>query len=65
MAQAIENKDLELFNQRFSLAIAGCNACHTKLGFEFLRYQIPQASESGAFLDFTAKTEPKPEKTKQ
>lgn len=65
MVKAIESKDLPLFNRRFSAAIDGCNACHTKLGFEFLRYQVPEASESGAFLDFSAKTEPKSDKQAQ
>lgn len=65
MAQAIQNKDISRFNCRFSLAIEGCNACHTTLGFGFLRYQVPEASGSGAFLDFTAKTEPKSDKSKQ
>ena len=64
LAGSIANKDLEQFNRRFSSAIDGCNSCHEKTGYGFLRYQVPAAGESGAFLDFAAKSEPNAGKPK-
>jgi hypothetical protein len=59
LLNAINQTNLPEFNRRFTVAINGCNECHAKLGRAFLRYQIPQPGESGSFLDFTAKTQPR------
>lgn len=58
LADAVLEKDLGKFNKHFAKAIEGCNACHARLGYGFLHYQIPEAGGTGAFLDFGLKTEP-------
>lgn len=59
LLKAVNQTNLSEFNRRFSFAIKGCNECHSKLGRGFLRYQVPQPGESGTFLDFGAKTQPR------
>jgi hypothetical protein len=64
LAKAIENKDIIRFNRSFSAAVKGCNACHTALGYGFIRYHVPKQSKQ-ELLDFAAKTEPKYEEAKE
>lgn len=58
LAAAVSRKDLTRFNHDFANAISGCNECHAKAGLPYLHYQVPEASGTGAFLDFTLQTEP-------
>jgi hypothetical protein len=58
LAAAVLRKDLPRFNGDFAKAIEGCNDCHAKSGLTFLHYQMPEASGTGAFLDFTLQTDP-------
>ncbi|AZE49127.1 hypothetical protein C4K04_3455 [Pseudomonas chlororaphis] len=56
--QAILNKNTKTFNEKFSEAENACNACHTALGYGFIKFKLPKAPEE-TFLDFTLKTDPK------
>ena len=64
LSEAIEKKDISQFNHRFSAAINGCNACHTALGYGFIRYHVPKQPKQ-ELLDFTLKTEPEYQETKE
>ncbi|WP_024303851.1 hypothetical protein [Pseudogulbenkiania sp. MAI-1] len=57
LAAAIKKKDLSQFNPRFAAAEQGCNACHTALGYGFLRYHVPKRPPP-SWLNFTLKTPP-------
>jgi len=57
LAQAIEKKDLRQFNVRFRAAENGCMACHTALGYSFIRFKLPKQPKQ-EFLDFSLKTDP-------
>lgn len=57
LEKTIEQKDTELFNQRFSGAVSACNACHTALGYGFIHYRVPE-EPAQALLDYTLATEP-------
>jgi hypothetical protein len=54
----IEKKDTRQFNKRYSAAVNGCNACHTALGYGFIRFQAPLKGKAVG-LDYSLKTEPK------
>lgn len=58
LGQAILNKNTKTFNEKFSETEIACNACHTALGYGFIKFKVPKTSEE-AFLDFTLKTDPK------
>ncbi len=58
LGKAIEKKDLVQFRRSFTSAVQACNACHTALGYSFIRYRVPERS-SHEVLDFSLKTEPK------
>lgn len=58
LKKTIEKKDISQFRRSFSAAMDACNACHTALGYGFIRYRIPEQSRQ-EFLDFSLKTEPK------
>lgn len=62
VAKAIEKKDISQFRRSFSAAVDGCNACHTALGYSFIRYRVPKQSNHEV-LDFAVKTEPKYEES--
>jgi hypothetical protein len=64
LGKTIEKKDISQFNLRFSETVNGCNACHTALGYGFIRYHLPKQSTQ-EFLSFTVKTEPKYEEGKE
>jgi hypothetical protein len=55
----IARKNLQLFNDKFAVAMSGCNECHIRHERGFLQYNVPEPASTGAFLDFTAKTEPR------
>lgn len=57
LAAAIKKKDLSQFNPRFAAAEQGCNACHTALGYGFIRYHVPKRPPA-SWLNFTLKTSP-------
>ncbi|MBI3145381.1 MAG: hypothetical protein HYZ18_09010 [Pseudogulbenkiania sp.] len=57
LAAAIKKKDLSQFNPRFAAAEQGCNACHTALGYGFIRYRVPKQPPA-SWLNFTLKTSP-------
>lgn len=57
LGESIEKKDLKQFNQRFSDAVTGCNACHTALGHSFIKFQLPMG-QGRSMLDVNVKTEP-------
>lgn len=56
--QAILSKNTKTFNEKFSEAENACNACHTALGYGFIKFKVPTASKE-TLLDFTLKTDPK------
>lgn len=58
LGKAIEKKDISQFRRSFSAAVDACNACHTALGYGFIRYRVPKQSLHEV-LDFSLKTEPK------
>ena len=58
LGKAIESKDAIRFRRSFASAVDGCNACHTALGYPFIRYRVPQRP-ANEVLDFSLKTEPK------
>lgn len=58
LEKAIEKKDIAQFRRSFTSAMNGCNACHTALGYSFIRYRVPKQS-THEVLDFSLKTEPK------
>jgi hypothetical protein len=62
LAKTIEKKDISQFRRSFSSALNGCNACHTALGYAFIRYHVPKQS-THEVLDFSLKTEPKYEES--
>lgn len=64
LSEAIGKKDISQFNRRFTEAMNGCNACHTALGYEFIRYHVPKQPKQ-ELLDFTVKTEPKYDEAKE
>ena len=64
LGKAIVKKDIKQFNQRFATAVNACNACHTALGYGFIRYQVPEQSKSEV-LDFKLKTEPRYEEANE
>lgn len=64
LGKAIEKKDLAQFNRSFAAAVNGCNACHTALGYGFIRYHVPKRPTQ-EFLDFTVKTEPHYDEAKE
>ena len=43
---AIKAKDFKKFDAAFKSGIAGCNACHAKEGFPYIKYQLPDRSPS-------------------
>ena len=43
---AIKAKDFKKFDAAFKSGIAGCNACHAKEGFPYIKYQLPKESPS-------------------
>ncbi|MFZ5467287.1 MAG: hypothetical protein ACOZAI_08515 [Pseudomonadota bacterium] len=53
LSEAIGKKDITQFNRRFTTAMQGCNACHTALGFGYIRYRVPQEPRE-ELLDFSA-----------
>ena len=55
---AIQNENVSQFNRQFALMVDGCNACHVAVGRGFIRYQLPEASGSGALLDFSVPSKP-------
>ncbi|MBI3284401.1 MAG: hypothetical protein HYZ65_06045 [Burkholderiales bacterium] len=57
LAQAIENKDIKLFNRRFKEASNACMGCHTALGYGYIRFKVPRQPPQ-QFLDFSLKTDP-------
>lgn len=57
LAQAIENKDLKLFNRRFKEAANACMGCHAALGYGYIRFKVP-AKPPQDFLDFSLKSDP-------
>lgn len=57
LAQAIEKKDLSLFNRRFKEATNACMGCHTALGYGYIRLKFPKQPRQ-EFLDFSLKTDP-------
>lgn len=58
LGESIDKKDLKGFNQRFSKAVNACNACHTALGYSFIKFRVPDQSKHGV-LDYNLKTEPR------
>jgi hypothetical protein len=58
LGKAIEKKDIGQFRRGFTSALNACNACHTALGYPFIRYRVPKQS-THEVLDFSLKTEPK------
>ena len=57
LSKAIEKQDINQFNRHFSEAVNGCNACHTSLGYGFIRFKM-QKTKDQEFLDFSMKTNP-------
>jgi hypothetical protein len=43
---AIKAKDFKKFDAAFKSGIAGCNGCHVKEGFPYIKYQLPDRSPS-------------------
>lgn len=64
LGKAIEKKDIAHFKRAFSATVDGCNACHTALGYGFIRYHVPEQTKHGV-LDFNLKTEPKYEESQE
>jgi len=62
--KAISRKDINLFNKRFSSAVNACNACHTALGYGFIKFHVPTQSKHQV-LDFNLKTEPRYDEEKE
>ena len=64
LGEAIEKKNINQFNQRFSAVVNACNACHAATGHGFIKYQVPTQSKHEV-LDFNLKTEPKYKEEKE
>jgi len=58
LGKAISKKDINLFNKRFTAAVNSCNACHTALGYGFIKYKVSGQPKHDV-LDYNLKTEPK------
>ena len=50
LAKAIEAKDSKKFEAAFTDAVKGCNACHDKAGFKFIKYELPMSASSPASM---------------
>jgi len=46
IGKAIAAKNFEQFDAAFNDGIDGCNACHKKEGFKFIKYALPATSPS-------------------
>lgn len=55
LAKTIDAKDFGKFEAAFNEAVDGCNACHKKAGFKFIRYQLPMSAPTPALLTPVAK----------
>ena len=64
LKESIEKKNLAQFNKRFASTVKGCNACHTAVGNNFIKYQVPTKLER-EILDFNLKTEPSHDEEKE
>jgi hypothetical protein len=62
--KAVENKDLDTFNQHFASTVEACNACHIALGHAYIKYQLPTEANAGG-LDFNFKTDPTHDEEKE
>jgi hypothetical protein len=50
IGKAIDAKDFQKFEAAVKEAVNGCNACHKKAGFKFIRYELPASAPTPILL---------------
>ncbi len=51
LAKTIDAKDIKSFDAAFDEATKGCNACHNKAHFTFIKYELPKTAPTPIVLN--------------